>query len=89
MDDLPLFWQQIIDCRTAKFIVVRTHAAGRFVQRDVKFLPGADDFAVQNHLVAVGINLRSQQADELAVDADFAVQNDLLRRAPRSDARVG
>jgi hypothetical protein len=36
----------------------------------------------------VGINLRSQQADELAVDADFAVQNHLLPRAPRSHAGI-
>src|SRR6202044_1615133 len=38
MDDLPLFWEQIINRRATQFIVVRTDAARRLVQRDVKFL---------------------------------------------------
>jgi hypothetical protein len=88
MDDLPLFWEQTVNRRAAQFIVARTHATGRLVQRDVKLPFRANGFSINRNLVVNRINLRSEQADELAVDADFAVQNDLLRRAARSHACV-
>src|ERR1035441_9059403 len=74
--------------RAIQFILARTHAAGRFVQRDVNQFFRADEFPIHRHLVVVGINFRPQQPDGLAVDLDAPLQNNLLARTAGSHAGI-
>src|SRR5262249_12667275 len=85
----PLARQQFVNRRTLEFILAGADAAAGFVERDVKFAPGADRLAVHGDAIVQRIDLDAELADDVAVHRDAAVENDLFTGAPGRDAGFG
>jgi hypothetical protein len=67
---------------------VGTDAFDGFVQREINLLLGADQLAVKNHSVVIGINFRPEEADGVTIDRNASFQNDFFGGAAGSHAGI-
>src|SRR5258706_15800625 len=70
-------------------IVPGANVSRRFIERDVKPASRADGPAIDRHSVVHWIDLCAQFLHNFSINGDLPGDNDLLRSAPRSHARIG
>jgi hypothetical protein len=68
-------------------VVAGADNAGRFVDRNVDLALDRDGLAGDGNMIFVGLDLRAESGDPLAVDGNFAFLDQFLAMSAGADAR--